>query len=268
MRKSIRSRLVPWFLRAYGAFGYVFIYSPIAILVLFSFDKAPLPTFPLHGLTFHWYAQVFSDPIAFQSLRNSLVVAFSTTIISTTIGTMAAFPLVRRSFALKAAYNYIILLPIIIPSLMIGVMLLIFFVALGIKLSLFTVVLGHAVVTLPFAVVAVATRLYGFDRSLEDAAADCGANPAQTFWYVTLPLIFPGILAAALFTFTLSFDEFIVTFMTTGTKVTLPMYIWGFVRYQITPKINALATLLLGISFLLILTSQVGLRPRVTRSTR
>lgn len=245
---------------AYGVAGYVFLYAPIAILILFSFNTALIPTFPLQGLTLRWYQELANDPIAFEALRNSLGVALATTLISTVVGTMGAFPLVRRTFPLKEVYNYVIMLPMIIPSLMIGVMLLVFFVWLRLKLSLLTVVAGHVVVTLPFATVAVASRLYGFDRSLEDAAADCGATPAQTFRHVTLPLIFPGILAAALFTFTLSFDEFIVTFMTTGTQKTLPMYIWGYVRYAVTPKINALATLVLCASFVLIMTSQLLLR--------
>jgi spermidine/putrescine transport system permease protein len=263
LRRSIRSRLAHGSLLAYGVAGYVFLYAPIGILILFSFDLAVLPSFPMQGLTFKWYRELASDPIVFEALRNSLMVAIVTTMTSTTIGTMAAFPLVRRAFPLKDAYNYVIMLPMIIPSLMVGVMLLIFFVWMGIRLSLVTVVLGHVVVTIPFAIIAVASRLYGFDRSLEEAAADCGATPAQTFRHVTLPLIFPGVLAAALFTFTLSFDEFIVTFMTTGTQKTLPMYIWGFVRYAITPKINALATLVLSASFVLIVLSQLLLQRNV-----
>lgn len=268
MTKSSRKNFGEILLCSYGAVGFIFIYTPIALLVLFSFNSSTVPGFPIQDFTLVWYEELWHDPTVIRALRNSLTVGVTTTILSTTIGTLAAFALVRHSFLLKGLFSLIILLPIIIPQLMVGIMLMILFFSLGFQLSLITVIIGHVVVTVPFVVVTVGSRLYGFDRSLESAAADLGATPYQTFRHVTLPIISPGIIAAALLVFTLSFDEFVVTFMTTGTDTTLPMYIWGMVRYAVTPKINALATLLMLSSLVLIFLSLLFMRRTPTNARR
>jgi spermidine/putrescine transport system permease protein len=145
------------------------------------------------------------------------------------------------------------IVPMVIPHFLMGVALLLFFAFLRLPLSRLTIVLGHVVFTVPFAILIVSTRLYGFDRSLEQAAGDLGATPARVFWHVTLPLILPGVIGAALFVFTLSMDEFLITFFVSGQKGTLTMYIWSLLKDGIAPRVNALASALLAASFVLLL---------------
>ena len=238
---------------AYGVLGFVFLYLPIAFLVLFSFNDNIIPSLPFRGFTLRWYRELGFDFVLHDALYNSLVIAAVTTVTSTVIGTLAAFPLVRCAFALKRAAQALTIVPMVIPHFLMGVALLLFFAFLHLPLSRLTVVLGHVVFTVPFAILIVSTRLYGFDRSLERAAGDLGAKPAQVFWHVTLPLILPGVIGAALFVFTLSMDEFLITFFVSGQKGTLTMYIWSLLKDGIAPRVNALASVLLAASFVLLL---------------
>ena len=175
------------------------------------------------------------------------------TSVSTVVGTLAAFPLVRSTFRFRRASQALMLLPMIIPHFLLGVALVLFFNFVHLRLSLFTIILGHIVFTLPFVILIVSTRLYGFDRTLETAAGDLGASTVRTFWHVTLPLIMPGVAGAALFAFTLSMDEFLITYFVSGQKGTLTMYIWSMLKDGIAPRINALASLLILASFILLL---------------
>jgi ABC-type spermidine/putrescine transport system permease subunit II len=182
------------------------------------------------------------------------LIAGVTVPIATTIGSFCAFGLVRTQFRFKGLLSSFILMPMVIPGMLLGAALLIVFVPiLGLHLSIWTTIAGHVVVTTPYAVLAVATRLYGYDQRLDRAAADLGATPIRVFWHVTLPLVAPGIVAAALIVFTVSLDTFGVTFFTTGTRSTLPMYIWAQVEKGVTPTINALGTLLIVVSITLLL---------------
>ncbi len=253
----------PYLLRIYGLALYGFLYLPLALLILFSFSRSATGTFPLTGFSLRWYQALLDDFFALDAFRNSLVVAATTMVVATAVGTLGAFGLVRSRFRLKDAFTSLIIMPMVIPGLLIGVALLILLVPiLRLTLSLWTAALGHIVIVTPFTVLIVATRLYGFDRSLERAAADLGAGPLRVLWYVTLPLIMPGILAAALIAFTLSLDEFIVTLFTIGSASTLPMYVWSHVRMGVTPTINALGTILIAISMLMLLVAQVVLGRR------
>lgn len=240
-------------LLAYGVLGFAFLYLPIGFLVLFSFNDYIIPSLPFRGFTLQWYRELGYDFVLHDALVNSLVIAACTTVVSTTLGTLAAFPLVRCSFAFKRSSRLLVLLPMIIPHFLMGVALLLFFAFLKLPLSRLTIILGHVVFTLPFAILIVSTRLYGFDRTLERAAGDLGANPARTFWHVTLPLIMPGVVGAALLVFTLSMDEFLITYFVSGQKGTLTMYIWSLLKDGIAPRVNALATVLLAASFALLL---------------
>jgi len=237
----------------YGVLGFVFLYLPIAFLVLFSFNDNIIPSLPFRGFTLRWYRELGFDFVLHDALYNSLVVASITTVTSTLVGTLAAFPLVRCTFALKRAAQAMTIVPMVIPHFLMGVALLLFFAFLRLPLSRLTIVLGHVVFTVPFAILIVSTRLYGFDRSLERAAGDLGATPARVFWHVTLPLILPGVIGAALFVFTLSMDEFLITFFVSGQKGTLTMYIWSLLKDGIAPRVNALASVLLAASFVLLL---------------
>ncbi len=240
-------------LLVYTILGFCFLYVPLFFLVLFSFNDSIIPSLPIRGLTLKWYRELGHDFVLHDALYSSLIIASATTVISTTIGTMAAFPLVRRTFRFKRMSQALLLLPMIIPHFLMGVALLLFFSFVNMPLSRLTIILGHVVFTLPFAVLIVSTRLYGFDRTLEKAGGDLGASPLRVFWHITLPLIAPGVAGAALFVFTLSMDEFLITYFVSGQRGTLTMYIWSLMKDGIGPRINALASLLFAVSFLILI---------------
>ena len=232
---------------------YLFLFAPIAVLVAFSFNANEYGTFPFTGWTLDWYRQVFADYQIKDALYTSLKVALEVTVISTVVGTAAAFPLVRSNLPFRSGIRIGMTLPIMIPGLLIGVSLLILMTSLfHFQLSPQTAVIGQAVYTTPFVVLLVAARLQGFDPALERAASDLGANTLNRLRHVVLPLIMPAILAGALFAFTLSLDEFIITLFLIGGHNTLPIYIYTQVKFGITPEVNALASLLLFASLLLL----------------
>lgn len=238
----------------YGLLGFLFLYLPVLLLILFSFNRSPAGSLPFTGFTLDWYRDLFADFLVIDAFWTSLKVALATALLATIIGTAAAFPMARLVFRFKETLRLLFTLPMMVPGLLIGIALLIFFSSwLKLELTLATVIAGHVVFTTPFVVLVVTARLLDFDTRLEWAAADLGATPWNTFRYVTLPLIVPGVLAGALFAFTLSLDEFIITFFTIGPESTLPMYIFSQVKFGITPKINALATMLFAGSILILL---------------
>ncbi|MBV9749403.1 MAG: ABC transporter permease [Acetobacteraceae bacterium] len=247
----------------YAGLVYLFLYAPVFLLILFSFNASPSGSFPFTGFTLRWYHDLAADAVLLQALKNTLFVAAVATPTATVIGALCAFGLVRGEFRLKSAFTSLLLLPIVIPGILLGAALLIVLVpVMGIRLSIWTAAAGHVVVTTPYAVLAVATRLYGYDRRLDLAAADLGASPSRVLRHVTLPLIMPGILAAALVVFTVSLDTFGVTFFTIGSSSTLPMYIFAQVENGITPALNALGTLMLAASVLFLLGAARLMRAR------
>ena len=232
---------------------YFFLFAPIALLVAFSFNANKYGTFPFTGWTGKWYGQVFGDYQIKDALTTTLKVALEVTAISTFVGTAAAFPLVRSRLRFRSAVRVGFTLPIMIPGLLIGVSLLILFTSVfHFELSPETAVIGQSVYTTPFVLLLVAARLQGFDLALERAASDLGANTLNRLRYVVLPLIMPAVFAGALFAFTLSLDEFIITLFLIGGHNTLPIYIYTQVKFGITPEVNALASLLLAASLILI----------------
>ena len=250
---SPHARLVRSLLGGWAVFVYVFLFAPIALLVLFSFNANRFGTFPFTGWTLHWYGQVFADYQIKDALYTTLRVAAEVTVISTIVGTAAAFPLVRSRLPFRSGVRIAMTLPIMIPGLLIGVSLLVLLTSVfHLQLSPQTAVIGQSVFTTPFVLLLVAARLQGFDPSLERAAGDLGANTFNRLRYVVLPLIMPAVFAGALFAFTLSLDEFIITLFLIGGHNTLPIYIYTQVKFGITPEVNALASLLLGASLLLI----------------
>jgi spermidine/putrescine transport system permease protein len=250
---SPHAGLVKALLGAWAVLIYIFLFAPIVLLVLFSFNANKYGTFPFTGWTTHWYAEVFGNYQIKDALTTSLKVAAEVTLISTIVGTAAAFPLVRSRLPFRSGITIAMTLPIMIPGLLIGVSLLILMTSLvHIQLSVQTAVIGQAVYTTPFVLLLVAARLQGFDTSLERAASDLGANTFNRLRYVVLPLIMPAVLAGALFAFTLSLDEFIITLFLIGAQNTLPIYIYTQVKFGITPEVNALASLLLAASLTLI----------------
>jgi spermidine/putrescine transport system permease protein len=264
---SGRARLVRWLLGLYAVFIYVFLFAPIVLLVLFSFNANRYGTFPITGWTLTWYRQAFGDYQVHDAVVTTLKVALQVTLISMVVGTAAAFPLVRSRLPGREGIRIVLILPIMIPGLLIGVSLLVLFTStFHWTLSPETAVIGQAVYTTPFVILLVAARLQAFDSALERAAADLGANAFERLRRVILPLIFPAILAGGLFAFTLSLDEFIITFFLIGGHNTLPIYIYTQIKFGITPEVNAVATMLLAGSLLLLALAFV--LPQLVRRAR
>jgi ABC-type spermidine/putrescine transport system permease subunit II len=232
---------------------YVFLFAPVALLVAFSFNANRYGTFPFTGWTTKWYGDVFGNYQIRDALTTTLKIALEVTIISTVVGTAAAFPLVRSRLPFRNGIRIGMTLPIMIPGLLIGISLLILFTSVfKLQLSPQTAVIGQAVYTTPFVLLLVAARLQGFDPALERAASDLGANTYRRLRHVVLPLIMPAVFAGALLAFTLSLDEFIITLFLIGADNTLPIYIYTQVKFGITPEVNALATMLLAASIFLL----------------
>jgi spermidine/putrescine transport system permease protein len=243
------ARQTRWLLTIFTGAILAFLYIPIAFLILFSFEKADSPGLPITGLTLHWYQAMLSDSAIHTAVFNSVIVAAVVAVLATVIGTMAAFPLVRGGIRFRGAFRLLYTVPIMIPSVLIGIGLLIFFRrALDLHLSLATVVAGHLAFITPFVVLIVASRLQGFDRQLERAAADLGADGPRTLRYIVLPLISPAIMAGALLSVTLSIDEFVISFFTIGPQLTLPIFIYTQIRFGVTPEVNAVATVILVVT--------------------
>ena len=250
---SPRARASRGLLTCYGLSIYLFLFAPIVLLVLFSFNANTYGSFPITGWTTKWYAQVFGDYQIQDALRTTLKVGLEVTLVSVLLGTAAAFPLVRAGLPFPAGFRVAMTLPIMIPGILIGISLLVLFTqVVKVPLSPSTAVIGQSLYTTPFVLLLVAARLQGFDRNLERAAGDLGANTFNRLRLIVLPLIFPAILAGALFAFTLSFDEFVITYFIIGGYNTLPIYIYTQIRYGITPEVNALAALVLITSIALI----------------
>jgi spermidine/putrescine transport system permease protein len=241
-----RARLFRIILSAYGLGIYVFLFAPIAVLILLSFNASTVVGFPMAGFTTDWYSKLSHDAIILGALEKSLIVAFWVTVLSTAIGTVAAFPLVRANIKNRGGVRVFITLPIMMPGLLIGVAILVLATnVLHIQPSLQVAVIGQTVLATPFVILVVSSRLEALDRNLELAAADLGAGPLQRILFVVLPLIYPGIIAGALIALTLSLDEFVVTNFIIGADQTLPIYIYNQLKFGITPEVNALATLML-----------------------
>ena len=243
--------------------GFVFLYLPLLLLMFFSFNRSESGSFPVTSFSLHWYRRLGEEFFVRDAFVNSLLVAAIATAVAVPVGTLCAFGLVRGRFRGKGLFLSLILMPMVVPGLLIGIALLIVLVPIfQVGLSLGTAALGHVVILTPYVVLVIATRLYGFDRTLEAAAADLGAAPTRVFWHVTLPLVMPGILAAALIVFTLSLDQFGVTLFTIGSNSTLPMYIWSQIELGVTPTVNALGTLFIVVSVGVLLLAHLVLQRR------
>lgn len=254
-------RPAPWgrrFLRLELAVVLVFLYLPIAVVAALSFNASGLPT-AWTGFSLEWYESVIENEALLGAFGNTLIVGLATTIIATVLGTLLALGLertVRSSFLDTFVY-----VPMIIPDIVFAIALLSFYnlafsSLLGLQLGLWSVVLSHVTFDIAFVAIVVRTRLRHFDRSIEEASLDLGANQLRTFWNITLPAIAPGVVAGALIAFTLSFDEFIIAFFTKGTSETFPTQVYSMIRFGVTPEVNAIATVVLGISITLVLASQ------------
>lgn len=247
---SRRSSLL---LGTYCAGLLLFLFAPLAVVVVFSFASGGRGTFPIEGLTLQWFEEFFNDPIMMEAARNSAIVALAATALAVLLGGLAAFALIRFRVRLAGAMTGLIVLPIVLPPLLLGVAMLSFFTRVDVKLSLGTVIIAHVLVTLPFVVLTLSSRLASLDLSVEEAAATLGAGRFQVFRHVTFPLIRASVIGSALLVVALSLDEFIVTFFTIGSGNTLPIVIWAQMRAGVSPVVNAVSTLMLAATLLLML---------------
>jgi spermidine/putrescine transport system permease protein len=248
-QKSPRAPL----LGVFSLLVFAFLYLPIVVLILYSFNRDGVGGFPPKHYTLSWYRQLFSDGPIWNSVVNSILVALGTVVLSLTLGLLAALGLHRTDFHGKALFRRLVLLPLILPGIITGLSLLMFAVVAGLQLSLLTVFLGHATALISVATTELFAGLQKMDRAQEEASLDLGATPWQTFWRVTLPNLRLSLIAAGLLIFTLSLDEIAVTFFLIGRDNTLPLEIWARLRRGITPEINAISTLIFVVSVILIL---------------
>lgn len=252
-----RNRASKSILASYSFLIYLFLYAPIIILIVYSFNDSKVNAVWM-GFTTKWYYQLASDGDILTALKNSLLVAFLSTLISTIIGTLAAVGMYKYKFKGKTVLDGLLYVPIIIPEIVMGISLLVFFSQTKITLGITTLILAHVTFSISYVVVVVRAKLSGFDRNLEDAAMDLYANEFQTFSKITLPIILPGIAAGALMAITLSLDDVIISFFVSGPSYeTLPLKIYSMVRVGVTPEINALSTVMIVITLSIAIISEL-----------
>src|SRR3982074_1442676 len=249
---NITSRRRAPLLTIYSALVFAFIYLPIVVLIVYSFNRDGVGGFPPRHFTLDWYRQLFADAPIWDAVWNSLLVAAGAVALSLTLGLLAALALDRARFPGKALFRRLVLLPLILPGIITGLSLLMFAVFIGAPLSLLTVFLGHGTALISVATTELFAGLQKMDRAQEEASLDLGATPLQTFWRVTLPNLKLSLIAAGLLIFTLSMDEIAVTFFLIGRDNTLTLEIWGRLRRGITPEINAISTLIFAASVILL----------------
>lgn len=238
-----------WFLRLVTAFVYLFLYLPIVVIVLMSFHPETFFTFPMPGYSMRWYREFLRDEQLIRALMNSLSLAGAAALLAAVVGTPCAIGLVRFNFPGKNLLNSLVLAPMIIPNVVIAIGLLILLDAVRIPRGFPYLVIGHVLFALPYIVITVSSQLYGFPMELEEAALNLGANPLQTFFEITLPLIAPGIAAGMLFAFTISFQEYVASqFWATPSTYTLPIRIYSRLRGALSPELNVVGVLTLGLA--------------------
>ena len=232
----------------------LFLYIPIIVVVVFSFNSGDQIAV-WEGFSLSWYQKLFTNSKAWRACKNSLIIAGVSTLISTIIGTAAALAIHKYLFRLRTTLTRILYLPLIIPDIVLAIALLTYYSQIKFPLKLTSVIVAHIVFCIAYVTIVVQARLQGYDDTIEEAALDLGANKFQTFWRVTLPLISPGIIGGALLAFTLSIDDFVITFFTAGVGyTTLSVYIHSSIKFGMTPELNAISTILLvnSIGFILL----------------
>jgi spermidine/putrescine transport system permease protein len=270
------SRRSPWLILV-SVLVYLFLYAPIVVLVVFAFN-ASRTNVVFEGIVnqgvcgpFYWFCKLFDNGEVLSAARNTMLIAVTSTLLSTAIGTMAALALQRYAFPAKTFSEVSLYIPIVVPEIVMGIGILVLFSAifrylngaLGLEgdrrlsLSLWTVIVSHIAFSIPFVTLVVRARLHGFDKAIEEAAMDLGANEWITFWRITLPVIAPGVVSGAMLAFTLSLDDFVITFFTNGPgATTLPIYVYGLLRRTLTPEINALSTVWIALVLIVLVISQ------------
>jgi spermidine/putrescine transport system permease protein len=248
-------------LRAFFVLVVVFLYAPIVILLIFSFNNSDIPAFPLSGFTLQWYRDFLANGDLRAALETSAIVATLSSLGAVVLGILSSIALTRRRFHGRSAVSALLLSPLVIPYVVFGISLLLLFHQLGVARSLLTVVIGHIVITLPYTILVLVPRLDQIDVSLEEAAFDLGASRLRTFRSITLPLILPAVVSAFLIAFTTSFDEYAVASFVVGSRVTFPIYLYAALRFPSQlPQVIAVAVVVLLVSLLVIVGAEVGRR--------
>ena len=252
-RRPLGRTLAGWALPIYTGIVVAYLFLPIVVMVAFGFnDPRGRFNFTWQGFTLEHYASVFSVTQLTNAMRNSLIVAAVSTVLATTLGTLIGLALTRYRFRGRRSTNLLIFLPMATPEVVLGASLLALFVSLGMQRDMTTIVIAHVMFNISFVVVTVRARIAGFDRSLEEAAMDLGADEWTTFRKVTFPLIFPGVMAAALLAFALSVDDFVITLFTAGQTVTFPLWVFSASRIGVPPEVNVMGTLIFAVAFVAI----------------
>jgi len=240
-------------LKIYGILIFLFLYFPLVIVLIFSFS--PTKTLVgMEGVTLRWYQELFRDRGLLTAFLHTILIGLAAVTVAVVLGVSGAFFVTRVHFPGKGVFRTLVLLPYILPGIIMGISLLIFIRSFGVRLSWFTVLLGHVSFTVPIVMFQIMARIARMGPNYQAAAMDLGANPVQTFVYVTLPMIRTAIIGAALLAFTVSFDEIVISFFLTGSAwMTLPVYIYGMLRFGLSPKVYAISTIILGLSLILII---------------
>ena len=254
-------------LTAYALAFIAFLYLPVTLLPIFSFNNSPTPTLPLSGFTTKWYAGLPRTPALIDAAWNSLMVGVSASLLATILGICAARAVTRYRFRGQRAMQGFIMAPLIMPEIIVAVSLIIIILAVGMPLSLLTVTMGHVLICIPYSISVLISGFEGFDRSLEEASADLGETGWGTFRRVTLPMMTPAIISSMLVAFTISLDDFIMAFFLGGNDATLPVYVWGQLRFAAKlPGVLALGTLMLVFSIVLLTIAEI-MRRRAEKRT-
>jgi spermidine/putrescine transport system permease protein len=244
---------------AFFAVLVVFLYAPIVILIIFSFNDREIVSFPWQGFTFRWYQEFLSNGTILSALKTSAVVALFTAVLTTALAIPAAIVLVRRRFFAKGFVSGVMLSPLVIPLVVFGISLLVLFNTIGFPLGLFSITIGHIVIALPFAILTLVPRLERIPSSLEEASRDLGASGLTTFRLVTLPLMVPALISAALISYTISFDEVVVASFIAGDTTTFPLYLYSQLRLpENLPQVIAVAVVVMAVSVIVVVASEVG----------
>jgi spermidine/putrescine transport system permease protein len=239
--------------RLWTALVYLFLFAPIFMVVVMSVNVSKFSVYPVPGWTLKWYAAALADPGITQAIGESALIAVSSSLIATVIGTLAAIALVRYSFRFRKLLRAAFMSPLIIPEVVIAVALLALSTTLHLRGGLPVIIGGHTLLGIPYVLTVVTARLHGFDATLEEAAQDLGADEFRTFFKVTLPLAFPGVIAGMVLAFTISFDNFLVTYMNAGSDVvTVPLKIYSMIRFEFSPKLHAASTIVIAMTVALL----------------
>lgn len=240
-------------LQAYAVLYLLFLYAPILLLPIFAFNSGTIISFPLQGFTTEWFSQMWANATLRRALTNSLTIAVSSSVLATCLGVFAARASTRFRFPGRGGMMGFIMLPMVLPEIIVAMSLLVVLLGMGVQLSLLTVILGHALICMPYAIAILSTAFSSLDRSLEEAAFDLGESKLGAFRLITLPLVMPGIISSLLISFTISLDEFIIAFFLAGNEPTLPTYIFSQLRFpRAIPVIMALGTVLVILSIVLL----------------